>query len=70
MMYGTKIKGYIVAKSNAQETQYLASLEQKKLNNLFKYNLLKNKFEVEDGPVVSKIYLGWTQQLLSTFYEK
>jgi len=27
MMYGTKIKGYIVAKSNAQETQYLASLE-------------------------------------------
>lgn len=46
MIYGTKMKGYLVAKSQAQDIQYLASLEERKLNTLFKYNPKKAKFEV------------------------
>jgi hypothetical protein len=64
------MKGYFVAKTQSQDIQYLGSLEEKKLNTLFKYNATKNRFEVEDGPVISKIYLGWTQQLLTAFYDK
>lgn len=44
MIYGTKIKGYFVAKSHSQDIQYLASLEERKLNTLFKYTPKKNKF--------------------------
>lgn len=46
MIYGTRIKGYFVAKSHTQDLQYLASLEEKKLNTLFNYNSTKNTFEV------------------------
>lgn len=44
MIYGTRIKGYFVAKSHTQELHYLASLEEKKLNTLFKLNQSKNIF--------------------------
>jgi hypothetical protein len=70
LIYGTRIKGYLVAKSHTQELQYLASLEEKKLNTLFQFNPGKSQFEVGDGPVLSKMYLEWTQQLLINYFEK
>jgi len=49
---------------------YLASLEEKKLSTLFNWDILRQKYNVQEGPILEKIYAGWTQQLIAGYNDK